>query len=138
MSMPTFGGSWLPIWRPSKLTNFKKCFDLTHRQKICMASILTNDTIFDAGNTTKRIQQLKNAYRFMDRKAEKVKNLIFREFQPILRYCYGTLSKFYQTFCINRYHCMFPKNWKIDILIKSCFSMTNKCANFGLKTRHND
>ena len=80
---------------------------------------MTKDTILYAG--TKRNQQLKNVERFMDRKAEQVKNYIFRELRPIFWYFWYShyiLPKNFATTVTTTY----IQNIHLDIFIKKLFS----------------
>ena len=61
-------------------------------KKICMAPIMTNDSILDAS-------KLNSAEAGLDRKEEKVKNRIFREFSLIFRYLSSSPPKFLRYFC---------------------------------------
>ena len=118
---------------------FKKYLTLTHRHKICMAPIMTNDSILDASkyspNKTQQIpSKLNNVEAFMDRKPEKVKYFIFLEFWPIFRYFSDTPPKFQLHFCSNWYIYMYS----LIVLWKRSFSTIYKGLNFGHKIRLNN
>ena len=83
MSIPQFGGSWLPISWPSKLTNFKKSFDFDPSTKSLHGPDHDKRYHFGCVSVSPTKPTKPGAEVFMDRKPVNLKNDIFHEFGPI-------------------------------------------------------